>query len=48
MIYGKNFWCLVQDRGWIARANSGETERADTPTEAVARLWLTLNKTAQQ
>lgn len=48
----KRFGVPVEDDGliWIARAQSSESElapyerRGPTPEEAVARLWLVLNK----
>jgi hypothetical protein len=42
---GKNFGSLdKQDDGWLARANGHQHCFSGTPAEAVARLWLTLQK----
>jgi hypothetical protein len=42
---GENFGSLdKQDDGWLARANGDQHCFAGTPAEAVARLWLTLQK----
>jgi hypothetical protein len=40
---GKNFGSLdKQDVGWLASTNYDHSCFADTPAEAVARLWLAL------
>jgi hypothetical protein len=42
---GENFGSLDKpDDGWLARANGDQHCFAGTPAEAVARLWLTLQK----
>ena len=42
---GENFGSLdKQHDGWLARANGDDSCFAGTPAEAVARLWLTLQK----
>jgi len=42
---GKNFGCLnKQHDGWLASANYDQSCFAETPTAAVARLWLALQK----
>ena len=42
---GKNFGSLdKQHDGWLAYANYDQSCFAETPTEAVARLWLALQK----
>jgi hypothetical protein len=43
---GDKFWCLMQElEGWSARQyNNPEWTIASTPEEAVANLWLELNK----
>jgi hypothetical protein len=42
---GENFGSLDKHHdGWLARANEDQRSFAGTPGEAVARLWLTLQK----
>jgi len=42
---GMNFGSLDKKHdGWLARANGDQRCFAGTPAEAVARLWLTLQK----
>jgi len=42
---GENFGSLdKQNDGWRASANYDQSCLAETPTEAVARLWLALQK----
>jgi len=42
---GENFGSLdKQHDGWLASANFGQTCFAKTPVEAVAHLWLALQK----
>jgi hypothetical protein len=42
---GKNFGSLAkQHDGWLANANYDQSCFAETPAEAVAHLWLALQK----
>ena len=42
---GENFGSLnKQNDGWLAYANCDQSCFAETPAEAVARLWLALQK----
>jgi len=42
---GKNFGALDKEHdGWLASANCDQSCAGETPAEAVARLWLLLQK----